>query len=47
VIIYWSYEAQRNDWQWKGFWHRLKQLGDVFVNFFTKTRWERQFRLIR
>jgi len=46
VIIYWSYEAQRNDWQWKGFWHRITQLGDVFLNFFTKTRWERQFRLI-
>jgi hypothetical protein len=47
VLIYWSYEAGRNDWQWRGFGHRLKQLASVFLNFFTKTRWERQFRLIR
>lgn len=47
VLIYWSYEANRNDWQWRGFAYRLKQLAEVFLNFFTKTRWERQFRLIR
>ncbi|MFV2073641.1 MAG: signal peptidase I [Thermoanaerobaculales bacterium] len=47
VLIYWSYEAGRNDWQWQGFGHRLKQLAGVFFNFFTKTRWEREFRLIR
>jgi signal peptidase I len=47
VLIYWSYEANRNDWQWKGFGNRLRQLAEVFVHFFTKTRWERQFRLIR
>ena len=47
VLIYWSYEAERNDWEWRGVWHRLRQLGDVVINFFTKTRWERQFKLIR
>lgn len=47
VLIYWSFEAQENDWQWRGTGHRLKQLADVFLNFFSKTRWERQFRLIR
>ncbi len=47
VIIYWSYEAQRNDWQWRGLGHRLKQLSDVFIHFFTKTRWSRTFHLIR
>jgi signal peptidase I len=47
VLIYWSYEAGRNDWQWRGFGHRIKQLASVFLNFFTKTRWEREFRLIR
>ena len=35
VIIYWSYEAGRNDWQWRGLGHRLKQLAEVFFNFFT------------
>jgi signal peptidase I len=47
VLIYWSYEADRNDWQWRGFGYRLKQLAEVFLNFFTKTRWEREFKLIR
>jgi signal peptidase I len=47
VLIYWSYEAGPNDWQWRGLGHRLKQLAGVFFNFFTKTRWEREFRLIR
>jgi signal peptidase I len=47
VLIYWSYEAERNDWEWRGVWHRVRQLADVVVNFFNKTRWERQFKLIR
>lgn len=46
VLIYWSYEAGRDDWQWRGFGHRLKQLAGVVLNFFTKTRWERAFQLI-
>jgi signal peptidase I len=46
VIIYWSYEAKRNDWEWRGFLYRMKQLGEVFINFFTKTRWGRTFQLI-
>jgi signal peptidase I len=46
VLIYWSYEADRDDWQWKGPGRRLRQLADVVMHFFTKTRWERQFRLI-
>ncbi len=46
VLIYWSYEAQRNDWQWKGIGHRIRQLAEVFFHFFTRTRWDRQFQLI-
>jgi signal peptidase I len=47
VLIYWSFESPPSDGQWRSFGHRLRQLADVFVNFFTKTRWERQFMLIR
>jgi signal peptidase I len=47
VMIYWSYEADRDDWEWRGFLYRMKQLGEVFLNFFTKTRWSRMFQLIR
>ena len=46
VLIYWSYEADRNDWKWQGVGHRARQLAEVFIHFFTRTRWERQFRLI-
>jgi signal peptidase I len=47
VLIYWSFEAQPSDGEWHSFGYRFKQLADVFVHFFTKTRWNRQFRLIR
>jgi signal peptidase I len=47
VLIYWSFDAQPSDGEWHSFGHRFKQLADVFINFFTKTRWNRQFRLIR
>jgi signal peptidase I len=47
VLIYWSYEAERDDWEWRGFGYRLRQLAEVFLNFFTKTRWSRMFHLIR
>jgi len=46
VLIYWSYEADREDWKWKGVGNKLKQFGEVFLHFFTRTRWDRQFRLI-
>jgi len=46
VLIYWSYEAERDDWEWKGVLSRLRQLAEVFMNFFTKTRWNRMFQLI-
>ncbi len=47
VLIYWSYEAEKGDWEWRGLRHRLFQLGEVVVHFPTKTRWKRQFRLIK
>jgi signal peptidase I len=46
VMIYWSYEAERDDWEWRGFLRRIKQLAGVFLNFFTKTRWDRMFMLV-
>jgi signal peptidase I len=47
VLIYWSFETPPSDGQWHSFSYRFKQLADVFINFFTKTRWSRQFKLIR
>jgi signal peptidase I len=47
VLIYWSFQAPPSDGEWHSLGNRVKQLADVFLNFFTKTRWDRQFRLIR
>jgi signal peptidase I len=47
LIIYWSYEAEREDYQEEGAGATLKGLASVFVHFFTRTRWERMFHQIR
>jgi signal peptidase I len=47
LIIYWSYEAERDDYQEGGAGSTLKGLGSVFVHFFTRTRWDRMFHQIR
>jgi signal peptidase I len=47
LIIYWSYESGREDYQDEGAGATLRGLGSVFVHFFTRTRWDRMFHLIR
>src|SRR5438874_7438123 len=47
LIIYWSYEAGRDEYQDEGAVASLKGLGSVFVHFFTRTRWDRMFHEIR
>jgi signal peptidase I len=47
LIIYWSYEAGRDEVQEEGAGGTLKGLGSVFVHFFTRTRWDRMFHQIR
>jgi signal peptidase I len=47
LIIYWSYEAGRDEYQEEGAVAALKGLGSVFVHFFTRTRWDRMFHEIR
>src|SRR4029077_14845976 len=47
LIIYWSYEADREDYQEEGAGATLRGLASVFVHFFTRTRWERMFHQIR
>lgn len=46
LFIYWSYEAAPNSHEWRGWFDRVRQLGSVAVNFFTKTRWSRMFSLV-
>jgi signal peptidase I len=46
LLIYWSYEADREDYEDESAGATVKGLASTFVHFFTKTRWDRMFRLI-
>jgi signal peptidase I len=47
LIIYWSYEAGREDYQDEGTEATIKGMASVFVHFFTRTRWDRMLHQIR
>ena len=47
LLIYWSYEAGREDYLEEGAGATLKGLASVFVHFFTRTRWDRMLHQIR
>jgi signal peptidase I len=47
LVIYWSFETPRDEYLQTGFSARIHQFADVFLNFFTKTRWRRTFKVIR
>jgi signal peptidase I len=46
-LIYWSYGGETPDGQWPGLLAKVGQLGRTALGFFTKSRWERSFRIIR
>jgi signal peptidase I len=46
LLIYWSYEAGRDDYQDESAGAEIKGVGSVFVHFFTRTRWDRMLRFI-
>ena len=46
LVIYWSYEAERQDYVDDGTGAALKGLVSVFAHFFTRTRWDRMFHQI-
>ncbi len=46
-LIYWSFEGETSDGQWKGWGEKLAQIGKTLLGFLTETRWERSFHLIR
>jgi signal peptidase I len=46
LVIYWSYESGREDYQDDSAGATLKSLGSVFVHFFTRTRWDRMLHQI-
>ena len=46
-MIYWSYEAEREDYQDESAGATVKGLVSVFAHFFTRTRWDRMFHQTR
>ncbi len=46
LLIYWSYEAEREDYQSEGAGATLRSLVSVFAHFFTRTRWDRMLHQI-
>ncbi len=47
LAIYWSYDTPRDEYLQTSISDRAKQFLDVFLNFFTKTRWRRTLKIIR
>jgi len=47
LLIYWSYEGGREDYQDETTGAALKGFASVFAHFFTRTRWDRMLHLIR
>ncbi len=46
LLIYWSYESEREDYEDESASATVKGLASVFMHFFTKTRWDRLGRFI-
>jgi signal peptidase I len=46
-LLYWSYEAEPNSHVWRGTMDKIRQLAGVAVHFFTRTRWDRMFSIVR
>jgi len=46
LLIYWSYEAGREEYQDESTGAAIRGIGSVFVHFFTRTRWDRMLRFI-
>jgi signal peptidase I len=46
-VLYWSYEAEPNSHIWRGPAAKIRQLFDVAIHFFSRTRWDRMFTVVR
>ena len=46
-LLYWSYEAEPNSHIWRGPVAKIRQLADVAVHFFSRTRWDRMFTVVK
>jgi signal peptidase I len=47
VVIYWSYDGDREDERNESAGATVRRLGSVFAHFFTRTRWDRMLHQVR
>jgi signal peptidase I len=47
LLIYWSFETPRNEYQRTSLADRLSQSADLVIHFFSKTRWRRSLKFVR
>ncbi len=47
LLVYWSFGGRTSDGTWRGLGPKLRQLGATAIGFFSKTRWNRMFHVIR
>jgi signal peptidase I len=47
LLVYWSFESEPEMGEWPGYQGKLRQMGRVAFHFFTQTRWDRTFRIVR
>jgi signal peptidase I len=46
-VVYWSFDGEEEPMEWPGYGGKMRQIGHVALNFFTQTRWDRTFRIVR
>jgi len=46
-VVYWSFESEPETGEWPDYQGKLRQMGRVALHFFTQTRWDRTFRIVR
>jgi signal peptidase I len=46
-LIWWSFEIERGAYLRKGLDEKLKNIANIIIHFFSRTRWNRTFKLIR
>ena len=47
LVIYWSFETSKDEYLQTSASDKIRQFGNVIVNFFSKTRWRRTLKIIR
>ncbi len=46
-VVYWSFAAELQQTDWPGYLGRIQQFWNVAFSFFSKTRWDRSFQIVR